>query len=135
SSSKCLGIEHGYKIQRALSEEIQVFLRHEKEDEMEIGYPTDVRHVSHIGWDSSPSSAPSWLHEFKKSNNMLEPTSSWPFQGKLKSTREVFGEVESSKELERESTQQNLRKKLRSKAYLLCNPWSPRFSRSRKVLA
>ncbi|CAN6990458.1 hypothetical protein IGI04_002930 [Brassica rapa subsp. trilocularis] len=107
----------------------------EKEDEMEIGYPTDVRHVSHIGWDSSPSSAPSWLLEFKKSNNMLEPTSSWPFQGKLKSTREVFGEVESSKELERESTQQNLRKKLCSKAYLSCNPWSPRFSRSRKVLA
>lgn len=33
----------------------------EKEDEMEIGYPTDVRHVSHIGWDSSPSSAPSWV--------------------------------------------------------------------------
>ncbi|CAF2153063.1 unnamed protein product [Brassica napus] len=118
-----------------LSEELQVFLRHEKEDEMEIGYPTDVRHVSHIGWDSSPSSAPSWLLEFKKSNNMLEPTSSWPFQGKLKSTREVFGEVESSKELERESTQQNLRKKLCSKAYLSCNPWSPRFSRSRKVLA
>uniref|UniRef100_A0A0D3AAU6 CRIB domain-containing protein n=1 Tax=Brassica oleracea var. oleracea TaxID=109376 RepID=A0A0D3AAU6_BRAOL len=52
----------------------------EKEDEMEIGYPIDV--LSHIGWDSSPSSAPSWLHEFKKSNNMLEATSSWPFQGK-----------------------------------------------------
>ncbi|CAN6801975.1 unnamed protein product [Brassica oleracea] len=53
----------------------------EKEDEMEIGYPIDV--LSHIGWDSSPSSAPSWLHEFKKSNNMLEATSSWPFQGKV----------------------------------------------------
>lgn len=36
----------------------------EKEDEMEIGYPTDVRHVSHIGWDSSPSSAPSWVRKF-----------------------------------------------------------------------
>ncbi|KAG2317252.1 hypothetical protein Bca52824_020374 [Brassica carinata] len=100
----------------------------DEEDEMEIGYPTDVRHVSHIGWDSSPSSAPSWLHEFKTSNNVLEPNSSWPFQ-------EAFGEVESSKELERESTQQNLKKKLCSKAYLLCHPWSPRFSRSRKVLA
>ncbi|KAL0718827.1 hypothetical protein Bca4012_068150 [Brassica carinata] len=106
----------------------------DEEDEMEIGYPTDVRHVSHIGWDSSPSSAPSWLHEFKTSNNVLEPNSSWPFQ-ELKSTVKAFGEVESSKELERESTQQNLKKKLCSKAYLLCNPWSPRFSRSRKVLA
>ncbi|CAA0308220.1 unnamed protein product [Arabidopsis thaliana] len=55
----------------------------EEEEEMEIGYPTDVRHVSHIGWDSSSSSAPSWLHEFKTSNNVLEPNSSWPFQGKF----------------------------------------------------
>ncbi|KAJ0254678.1 CRIB domain-containing protein RIC9 [Hirschfeldia incana] len=106
----------------------------DKEDDMEIGYPTDVRHVSHIGWDSSASSAPSWLHEFKTSNNVLDSNSSWPFQ-ELKSTMEAFGDVESSKELERESTQQNLKKKLCSKAYILCNPWSPRFSRSRKVLA
>ncbi|AAD21424.1 Hypothetical protein [Arabidopsis thaliana] len=94
----------------------------EEEEEMEIGYPTDVRHVSHIGWDSSSSSAPSWLHEFKTSNNVLEPNSSWPFQG-------------NSKEMERESTKQNLKKKLSSKASLLCNSWSPRFSRSSKVLA
>ncbi|ESQ29248.1 hypothetical protein EUTSA_v10023756mg [Eutrema salsugineum] len=106
----------------------------EKEEEMEIGYPTDVRHVSHIGWDSSSSSAPSWLHEFKTSNTVLEPNSSWPFQD-LKSAMEAFGEAESSKELGRESTKQNLKKKLSSKASLLCNPWSPRFSRSSKVLA
>jgi SET domain-containing protein len=48
---------------------------------------------------------------------------------------EAFGEVESSKEMERESTKQNLKKKLSSKASLLCNSWSPRFSRSSKVLA
>lgn len=36
----------------------------DEEDEMEIGYPTDVCHVSHIGWDSSPSSAPSWVRYF-----------------------------------------------------------------------
>ncbi|CAD5316030.1 unnamed protein product [Arabidopsis thaliana] len=106
----------------------------EEEEEMEIGYPTDVRHVSHIGWDSSSSSAPSWLHEFKTTNNVLEPNSSWPFQD-LKSAMEAFGEVESSKEMERESTKQNLKKKLSSKASLLCNSWSPRFSRSSKVLA
>ena len=35
-----------------------------KDREMEIGYPTDVKHVSHIGLDnSSPSGpAPSWVY-------------------------------------------------------------------------
>lgn len=34
-----------------------------KEREMEIGYPTDVKHVAHIGWDgpSGSGSAPSWV--------------------------------------------------------------------------
>ncbi|KAD7117947.1 hypothetical protein E3N88_05215 [Mikania micrantha] len=36
-----------------------------KEREMEIGYPTDVKHVAHIGWDGSSGSAPSWMNEFK----------------------------------------------------------------------
>ncbi|XP_023003960.1 CRIB domain-containing protein RIC10-like [Cucurbita maxima] len=38
-----------------------------KEREIEIGYPTDVKHVSHIGLDStSPSgSNPSWMNEFR----------------------------------------------------------------------
>jgi|APAra0007618257_1042622.scaffolds.fasta_scaffold00919_7 hypothetical protein len=40
------------------------FVDVEEEEEMEIGYPTDVRHVSHIGWDSSSSSAPSWVRHF-----------------------------------------------------------------------
>lgn len=32
-----------------------------KEREMEIGYPTDVKHVAHIGWDGPSGSAPSWV--------------------------------------------------------------------------
>lgn len=32
-----------------------------KERELEIGYPTDVKHVAHIGWDGSSGSAPSWV--------------------------------------------------------------------------
>ncbi|KAK1422619.1 hypothetical protein QVD17_17904 [Tagetes erecta] len=36
-----------------------------KEREMEIGYPTDVKHVAHIGWDGSSGNAPSWMNEFK----------------------------------------------------------------------
>lgn len=40
-----------------------------KEHEMEIGYPTDVRHVSHIGWDGSSENAPSWMNEFKTASD------------------------------------------------------------------
>ncbi|KAF9672163.1 hypothetical protein SADUNF_Sadunf11G0012100 [Salix dunnii] len=36
-----------------------------KEREMEIGYPTDVKHVAHIGWDGHSGSAPSWMNDFK----------------------------------------------------------------------
>ncbi|KAL2483975.1 CRIB domain-containing protein RIC10 [Forsythia ovata] len=36
-----------------------------KEREMEIGFPTDVKHVAHIGWDGPSGSAPSWMNEFK----------------------------------------------------------------------
>ncbi|KAH7545785.1 hypothetical protein FEM48_Zijuj01G0130600 [Ziziphus jujuba var. spinosa] len=36
-----------------------------KERELEIGYPTDVKHVAHIGWDGPSGSAPSWMNEFK----------------------------------------------------------------------
>lgn len=32
---------------------------------MEIGYPTDVKHVAHIGWDGPSGSGPSWMNEFK----------------------------------------------------------------------
>ncbi|XP_075500831.1 CRIB domain-containing protein RIC6-like [Primulina tabacum] len=38
----------------------------EKEAEMKIGFPTDVKHVAHIGWDgSSNNDAPSWMNEYK----------------------------------------------------------------------
>lgn len=52
-----------------------------KEREMEIGYPTDVKHVAHIGWEGQSGSAPSWMNEFKTTSefaatslgNMNEP--------------------------------------------------------------
>ncbi|GFZ17682.1 ROP-interactive CRIB motif-containing protein 6 [Actinidia rufa] len=36
----------------------------DKESEMEIGYPTDVKHVAHIGWDGPSVDSPSWMKEF-----------------------------------------------------------------------
>lgn len=35
-----------------------------KEREIEIGYPTDVKHVAHIGWDGVSGSPPSWMNQF-----------------------------------------------------------------------
>ncbi|XP_072955121.1 CRIB domain-containing protein RIC10-like isoform X1 [Typha angustifolia] len=58
-ATKMKGIVKGFKF---IS---QIFVY--KEHEMEIGYPTDVRHVAHIGWDS-PGSSPSWMNEFKSSS-------------------------------------------------------------------
>ncbi|CAA0396815.1 CRIB domain [Arabidopsis suecica] len=36
---------------------------------MQIGNPTDVKHVAHIGWDgpSDNATAPSWMNDFKSS--------------------------------------------------------------------
>ncbi|CAA6654337.1 unnamed protein product [Spirodela intermedia] len=36
-----------------------------KEQEMQIGYPTDVKHVAHIGWDGPSVNPPSWMNEFR----------------------------------------------------------------------
>lgn len=41
-----------------------------KEREMEIGHPTDVKHVAHIGWDSPSITGPSWMNEFRTSPNL-----------------------------------------------------------------
>ncbi|KAK6133346.1 hypothetical protein DH2020_032895 [Rehmannia glutinosa] len=32
---------------------------------MEIGHPTDVKHVAHIGWEGPSGSAPTWMNEFR----------------------------------------------------------------------
>ncbi|XP_065874697.1 CRIB domain-containing protein RIC7-like [Euphorbia lathyris] len=38
----------------------------EKEPDMQIGFPTDVKHVAHIGWDGPSVNSPSWMNEFKE---------------------------------------------------------------------
>jgi len=55
-ATKIKGIYKGFKYIT------QIFVV--KEREMEIGYPTDVKHVAHIGWDGPSGSAPSWMNEF-----------------------------------------------------------------------
>ncbi|KAL3850850.1 hypothetical protein ACJIZ3_012732 [Penstemon smallii] len=56
--TKMKGIYKGFKY--TLSQFFVV-----KEREMEIGCPTDVKHVAHIGWDGPSGNAPSWMHEFR----------------------------------------------------------------------
>ncbi|PWZ30370.1 Elongation factor Ts [Zea mays] len=42
-----------------------------KEHEMEIGCPTDVKHVVHIGWDSAAGGAsPSWMNDIMASSDL-----------------------------------------------------------------
>ncbi|KAH1106107.1 hypothetical protein J1N35_009875 [Gossypium stocksii] len=45
----------------------QIFDDEDQQPEMQIGLPTDVKHVAHIGADgpSVNSNAPSWMNEFK----------------------------------------------------------------------
>ncbi|XP_027349059.1 CRIB domain-containing protein RIC10-like [Abrus precatorius] len=43
----------------------QIFDNNEKEEEIEIGHPTNVKHLAHIGRDGPVESAPSWMNEFK----------------------------------------------------------------------
>ncbi|XP_054805422.1 CRIB domain-containing protein RIC7 isoform X2 [Prosopis cineraria] len=45
----------------------------EKEEEMQIGNPTDVKHVAHIGWDGPSVNSPSWMNEFKNNTGAGAP--------------------------------------------------------------
>ncbi|KAK3121160.1 hypothetical protein QOZ80_8BG0647330 [Eleusine coracana subsp. coracana] len=51
-----------------------------KEHQMEIGYPTDVKHVAHIGWDSPTGSAasPSWMNDMNGSPDFSSLSSIGP---------------------------------------------------------
>ncbi|XP_047316336.1 CRIB domain-containing protein RIC10-like [Impatiens glandulifera] len=60
-ATKIKGIRKGFKY---IS---QIFVV--KDRELDIGYPTDVKHVSHIGWDGSTGNAPGWMNEFKTSSD------------------------------------------------------------------
>lgn len=53
-------LQRFFKGLRALS---QLFVY--KEEEMQIGYPTDVKHVAHIGWDGSSGTCRSWIGELE----------------------------------------------------------------------
>ncbi|CAH2038941.1 unnamed protein product [Thlaspi arvense] len=41
----------------------------EKDQGMQIGFPTDVKHVAHIGSDGPAANTPSWMTDFKPQEN------------------------------------------------------------------
>ncbi|KAK9134037.1 hypothetical protein Scep_013565 [Stephania cephalantha] len=47
----------------------------EDEQEMQIGHPTNVKHVAHIGLDGPSANSPSWMNEFS-SNTPKSPEAS-----------------------------------------------------------
>jgi hypothetical protein len=65
-----------------------------KEHEMQIGSPTDVKHVAHIGWDGLTGNAsPSWMNDIRASSELLSlgnfaPSAgtSWASQGMARIT-------------------------------------------------
>ena len=60
----------------------------EKEKEMEIGLPTDVKHVAHIGFDGPATESPSWMSKFKgpeKSQSAPLDTKGEPVQQRARS--------------------------------------------------
>ncbi|KAJ8498656.1 hypothetical protein OPV22_009208 [Ensete ventricosum] len=40
-----------------------------KDQEMQIGHPTDVKHVAHVGCDGSSNHSPSWMNEFRSESD------------------------------------------------------------------
>ncbi|CAN6462083.1 unnamed protein product [Victoria cruziana] len=72
----------------------QIFEPNCKEHEMEIGYPTDVKHVAHIGWDGPSVNTPSWMKEFGKASDL--PPSPFTLPGEAS---ESMGAMSSSQGL------------------------------------
>ncbi|VFQ81702.1 unnamed protein product [Cuscuta campestris] len=51
-----------------------IFVVKDREIEIEIGVPTDVKHVAHIGWDGQAGNAPTWMNDFKAGPDFISPT-------------------------------------------------------------
>ncbi|XP_018490338.2 CRIB domain-containing protein RIC5-like [Raphanus sativus] len=71
---------------------------------MQIGQPTDVKHVAHIGWEGPSSTTPSWMNDYKspedeaKGSSNKKPASSGERQknkGRRKSSASTNSPAES----------------------------------------
>ncbi|CAH8361649.1 unnamed protein product [Eruca vesicaria subsp. sativa] len=67
---KMKGIYKGFK---CIS---KIFAMEKEREEIEIGYPTDVKHLAHIGLEGSSSTGPGWMSEFMVGAEALSPRAS-----------------------------------------------------------
>lgn len=93
-STKSTKIKGIYKSFKCIS---QIFVMTKERHEMEIGYPTDVKHVAHIGWDSHSTNAPSWMNEFKTASEFSTTSLSL---GEAKDINRVTGSTWGSQDFE-----------------------------------
>ncbi|RAL49620.1 unnamed protein product [Cuscuta campestris] len=97
-----------------------IFVVKDREIEIEIGVPTDVKHVAHIGWDGQAGNAPTWMNDFKAGPDFISPTighlghglSPWSSQ-ELQSGSDFCNDTTQSREVPCGAKKQK-RKKLRS---------------------
>ena len=50
-----------------------IFDEEKEEQEIQIGMPTDVKHVAHIGADGPAEESPSWMKEYDSGHNQSGP--------------------------------------------------------------
>ncbi|XP_071721592.1 uncharacterized protein [Rutidosis leptorrhynchoides] len=55
-----------------------IFDDEEEDDEIQIGMPTDVKHVAHIGADGPAAESPSWMRDFDGGQARSRPTEVTP---------------------------------------------------------
>ncbi|KAL4571960.1 hypothetical protein LXL04_018728 [Taraxacum kok-saghyz] len=56
-----------------------IFDDDEKEEEIQIGMPTDVKHVAHIGADGPAVESPSWMKDFDTGKSQSGPMGQNPY--------------------------------------------------------
>ncbi|XP_002528827.2 CRIB domain-containing protein RIC5 isoform X2 [Ricinus communis] len=78
----------------------------EKEPEMEIGYPTDVKHVAHIGWDGPSASKPSWMNDFQSAPEISNGTSNSMEEVKSRSVLSLSSDANQGEKQKRRSRRQ-----------------------------
>nr|ACJ85900.1 unknown [Medicago truncatula] len=71
----------------------------DEEQEIEIGFPTDVKHLAHIGCEDEKTNKPSWMTEFKETQQPSTgaKTSEGQDNGNNSDTNRVKGDTNSVK--------------------------------------
>ncbi|XP_074324630.1 CRIB domain-containing protein RIC9-like isoform X2 [Apium graveolens] len=101
-----------------------------EEHEMEIGYPTNVKHLAHVGWDGPAGNAPAWMDEFNTSSDIAERSVGNSCSALSSCSSQDFGEtLEQASDMysgKQATDVRNIRKKPKPKQQ--SSNYSPKFS-------